>query len=221
MLKKSMDIINKNFLLIIILTLMQLPALISASLNLKLTLLLLPLAIGGFFVYCGVYSSLWQYNKENKYNFVEGIKKNIVNYFWATLVGVFILLIFVIPKLLLQGSMRDYQFYQTPTGLLFRYFTGLIFGILLIYVTPHVFTKGEGANAVLDGIKYLSKNLNKSALPIIIVLCFFSIAWLPRLPLTAGLATMLRVLLAILSAFISSYLACLNFLVASFILNKE
>lgn len=222
LLSKSFRVINNNLILIFLVIVFDLSLIFSkryANNNVLLTLLALA---ASFFVTCGAFASLWQYAKEGEYDFSEGFSKNWIRYLSAhliffiaaTAVGL------VIALLINKGQLPSKQAIRTLEGILIINVYGFMFRLLSLYISPYVFSKGEGADAVFDSIKYLFKNIQSSMLPIIIILTM-------SLLITTSKLTQLNIsgnqafALECITTSITSFLNCLVFIIACFILNND
>ena len=166
--KKSFGIVNKAFPFVLIYYLLNLsifaPRLYKPPIIFSLFLLGLYLVIE-----CGVMGAISKIiggGKVNFKSFIEGIKFFFFRFLGAALILGILAIICFIPSFIFfgitKGDMAINEFVKTTPSLLMTNLSTLLFTILSIYIFPFVFVKGKGADAFLDGIKYLFKNFKNS-----------------------------------------------------------
>lgn len=222
MLKNSVDIVSRNLLLIVLLAVLIFLNSPLYTLIPKPTLLFKLLNIVIYWVLaCGVLSSLWQYSKEGRYDFVKGIKDNFLRYLGANiLLGIMILIPMGFVLILSKGSLSSREFIQTPKIQLLTLIYLILTGPLIVFVNSYVFTKRKGIDAVLDGLLYIKKNYKDTSA--IGTALFYSVAssllnMLGKINWFSGA----KISLLLIISFVTAYLMGLSFIAVSFTINKE
>lgn len=222
MLKKSVDIVNRNLLPIVLLAAFIFLNSLFYALNPRPAVLFKLLTMVIYLVLvCGMLSSLWQYSREGRYDFAKGIKDNFLRYLGANiLLGMAIVVPMGFVLIVSKGSLSSREFIQTPTIQLLTFMYLILARPLFVFVNSYVFTKGKGLDAVLDGLLYIKKHYkNTSAIGIALFYSVVaslsntlgSIAWFP----------MAKITLSLIMSFSIAYLMGLAFVAVSFTINKE
>lgn len=156
---RSFSVVNRAFIFVIMYYLLELASNLVGIFKLHILLSAL------FFVtQCGVMAAISKIVEGNRIVlklFTEGIKFFFIRYLGAYIIWAIVGLLYFIPYVIVLPLIKGKIFIEkTSFVIMSLYFLPL--SILTIYVFPFVFVKGEGADAVIDGVKYLFKNFRRS-----------------------------------------------------------
>ncbi|MFH1782583.1 MAG: hypothetical protein ABH848_03090 [Candidatus Omnitrophota bacterium] len=216
MLKKSMDILNKNILLISLGTLLFFPQ----FLIIRKSFLSLVITVIYTIVACGIYSSLWQYSQENKYNFIKGLKDNFLRYLGVFIVLMLVMFLVMTPIFFIVALLGNAVFMPSSIARCLYALMAALFSILTVFTMSYVFSKRRGIDAIIDAVKYIKKNYKTSHLPMGLAFCYSIISFLLSKLSNSILYFPLNIVLLLAGSFAVTYLTYLAFLVASFDINK-
>jgi hypothetical protein len=219
---RTIDVIRRNYLLLLVLITVNSVIAILDIVGMNQFFLMILLSVISGIIACGTYSALWQYSVTGRYNFIEGIKKNIIGYIAASLISflVFSMLILVLA-FLMKGSLPFDKFVETPRARWAALSAGAIYTSLLVFMYPYVFTRGQGLDAFIKGIKYIIKNIKKSLFPIAISLCWGSMPILRHFLQVAETPMAISILYTIAENIIIIFLMYFAFLIASLTLGAD
>ena len=181
--KKSFNAVNKVFIFVIFYYLLFLSSAIFSAINrvLKFSLSMLMLLLGLELItimtqygVMGAISKVTAGEGVTLKSWIEGIKSSFFRYLGAIIVlGIFyliLLVIFVTSTYLMFSGMKGMAVNEIIETVPFNFAVSLsivMLTIFSIYIIPFVFVKNKGADAVIDGIKYLFKNFKNSIVLIV------------------------------------------------------
>lgn len=226
--KKSFRVTNKAIFFVLIYYLSTLSLTITR--NYKFSIILpLSLLILGLVIRCGIMGAISKIinggNMDFK-SFIESIKIFFFRYLGAILMLCILTIVCFFPSFIFfrvtKGDMAIREFIRTTPSLLMTNLSMLLFTILSIYIFPFVFVKNKGADAFLDGIKYLFKNFKNSTALIImgiikIIISTFILAFVAKYPHNS----LQYISLISVNSFISIYIELSIFAGACYILGDE
>jgi len=217
-LKNSLRILNRNIMLLAIVAIVaDLPALYK-HFEPKPGIFVVLTNILSIIIIWGVFSALWQYAQEGKYNFLGGIKKDISRLLASSVVEILLVggaLIFILLLLSFTGVFEMFNVIPIEFANSVAPFSIIFF----VYAYSYVIVKGRSGDAPIKSVKYVRRNFKKSLYPIAIFLISRSL--IPNIVDMLPADIEFRFFFLMPINFISFYFMYLSFLVACSILDND